>query len=224
VKPPFYRGSVARARSARARDPGAPAWAGALATSGAASGAAAASARAAGTLRTGAVYLALDFETTGLYPAIHRVIEVGALRFRLGADGRPVEEAQLACLVDPGVPMPEDARAVHGISAADLRGAPGFEAVAACLLAMAEGAIIVAHNAQFDLSFLEAELARLGLPRPALEAADTVALARRAFPGRLSYRLGAIAGELGIVQGSAHRALDDARTCMSLFARCAARL
>jgi DNA polymerase III subunit epsilon len=208
-------------RGERARDPGAPAWASALGAAQAASGAAAPE---GGAFDPGTACLALDFETTGLYPDRHRVIEVGALRFRLGPDRRPVEEGLLACLVDPGVPMPDDARAVHGISDADLAGAPAFEAVAPCLLAMAEGAVIVAHNAQFDISFLEAELGRLGLPRPPAKAADTVALARRAFPGRRSYRLGAIAAELGIGTGSAHRALDDARTCMLLFAACAARL
>jgi len=168
----------------------------------------------------GAAYLALDFETTGLYAAIHRVIEIGALRFRLGAAGEAIEEARLACLVDPGVAVPDDARAIHGISSSDLEGAPSFGAVASSLLALAEGAVIVAHNASFDLGFLDAELGRLGSSRPASRAVDTVALARRAFPGRRSYRLGAIAAELGIDTGAAHRALDDARTCMLLFAAC----
>lgn len=223
MKAPF-----GRAGDEGARDPGAPAWASAL--GGASLGAArrAESARSAGgAFSPGTAYLALDFETTGLYPAIHRVIEVGAIRFRLGTGFEAIEEGQLACLVDPGVPMPEDARAVHGISDADLVGAPPFGQVAAPLLSLAEGAVIVAHNASFDLSFLDAELGRLGrlgLARPAARSADTVALARRAFPGRRSYRLGAIAAELGIGAGSAHRALDDARTCMTLFAACAARL
>jgi DNA polymerase III epsilon subunit-like protein len=56
--------------------------------------------------------------------------------------------------------------------------------------------------------------------RPPCKTADTVALSRRAFPGRASYRLGAIASALGIDTGAAHRALDDARTCMLLYAAC----
>lgn len=239
MRTPYGRpyGAGAAGRGARSRDPGAPAWAAALGSAnegpggaahegpgGAAQAASGAAAPDGGAFRPGTACLALDFETTGLYPDRHRVIEVGAIRFRLGSDLRPVEEGLFACLVDPGVPIPDDARAVHGISDEDLEGASAFGAVAPCLLAMAEGAVIVAHNAQFDISFLEAELGRLGLARPPAKAADTVALARRAFPGRRSYRLGAIAAELGIRTGSAHRALDDARTCMLLFAACAARL
>lgn len=130
----------------------------------------------------------------------------------------------MAALVDPGMPIPARAIAIHGIRDEDLAGAPSFGEVAPSLLALAEGAVIVAHNARFDLSFLDAELARLGLPRPPSASEDTVALSRRAFPGRASYRLGAIASALGIDSGSAHRALDDARTCMRLYAACAGRL
>jgi DNA polymerase-3 subunit epsilon len=168
-------------------------------------------------------FLALDFETTGLDSGAERVVEIGAIRFGLDGDG-PTEEASLACLVDPGRPIPPRAISIHGITDADVAGAPGFGEVAPSLLALAAGAVIVAHNVGFDLSFLDAELSRLGLTRPPSETADTLALCRRAFPGRPSYRLGSIASSLGIDAGSAHRALDDARTCMRLYAACAERL
>ena len=168
-------------------------------------------------------YLALDFETTGLDCTIGRVVEVGAIRFSLGREGF-FEDASMACLVDPGMPIPARASAIHGISDDDVAGAPSFGEVAPSLLAMAEGAVIVAHNVRFDLSFLDAELSRAGLSRLPAETADTVALSRRAFPGRASYRLGAIASALGIDPGAAHRALDDARTCMLLYAACARQL
>jgi DNA polymerase III epsilon subunit family exonuclease len=168
-------------------------------------------------------FLALDFETTGLDCIGGRVVEIGAIRFTLDPEGYD-EEASLACLVDPGMPIPQRASAIHGISNEDVAGAPSFREVAPALLALAEGAVIVAHNVRFDLSFLDAELSRLGLSRPPAETADTVALSRRAFPGRASYRLGAIASALGIDPGAAHRALDDARTCMLLYAACARQL
>jgi DNA polymerase III subunit epsilon len=168
-------------------------------------------------------YLALDFETTGLDSGTERVVEIGAIRFTLGPGGVD-EEASLACLVDPGMPIPSRAISIHGISDEDVAGAPSFREVAPTLLALAEGAVIVAHNVRFDLSFLDAELFRLGLTRPLAETADTVYLSRRAFPGRASYRLGAIASALGIDAGAAHRALDDARTCMLLYAACARQL
>ena len=168
-------------------------------------------------------FLALDFETTGLDSGAGRVVEVGAIRFRLER-GACIEDACLACLVDPGMPIPPRAMAIHGISDRDVAGAPAFGEVARSLLALVEGAVIVAHNVRFDLGFLDAELSRLGLSRRAQAAEDTVALSRRAFPGRSSYRLGDIASALGIDSGSAHRALDDARTCMRLYVACARRL
>jgi DNA polymerase-3 subunit epsilon len=168
-------------------------------------------------------FLALDFETTGLDSTVGRVVEIGAIRFKLWPEGYD-EEASMACLVDPGMPIPHRARAIHGISDEDVAGAPSFREVAPALLALAEGTVIVAHNVRFDLSFLDAELYRLGLTRPPAETADTVALSRRAFPGHASYRLGAIASVLGIDAGAAHRALDDARTCMLLYAACARQL
>jgi DNA polymerase III epsilon subunit family exonuclease len=168
-------------------------------------------------------FLALDFETTGLDSVIGRVVEIGAIRFSTGPGGC-VEEASLACLVDPGMPIPRQASAIHGISDADVAGSPAFGEVAHALLALSAGAIIVAHNVRFDLSFFDVELSRLGLVRPEARTEDTVALSRRAFPGRASYRLGAIALALGIDAGFAHRALDDARTCMLLYHACARQL
>jgi DNA polymerase III subunit epsilon len=168
-------------------------------------------------------FLALDFETTGLDSGIGRIVEVGAIRFRMEG-GACVEEAYMASLVDPGMPIPRQAMSIHGITNEDVAGAPAFGELALPLLALAEGAVIVAHNVRFDLSFLDAELSRLALARPAQATEDTVALSRRAFPGRASYRLGAIASALGIDSGLAHRALDDARTCMLLYAACARQL
>ena len=168
-------------------------------------------------------FLALDFETTGLDSTIGRVVEIGAIRFSIGPEG-VVEEASMACLVNPGMRIPHQAMAIHGISDEDVAGAPAFAEVAPALLALAEGAVIVAHNVRFDLSYLDAELARIGMARPEARTEDTVALSRRAFPGRASYRLGAIASALGIDSGYAHRALDDARTCMLLYHACERQL
>lgn len=167
-------------------------------------------------------FLALDFETTGLDCIIGRVVEIGAVRFGLGKEG-PIEEATISCLVNPRMPIPWQARAIHGISDEDVAGAPVFRDVANTLLELAKGAIIVGHNVRFDLSFLDAELLRSGLHREPAETEDTVALSRRAFPGHSSYKLGSIAAALGIEAGEAHHALDDARACMCLYAACKAR-
>ncbi|MDA8427501.1 MAG: 3'-5' exonuclease [Treponema sp.] len=168
-------------------------------------------------------YLALDFETTGLDAKSERVVEIGAIRFRPVGEG--IESAAaLASLVDPGKSMPEAVRAIHGISDEDLYGAPRFPDLAAALLSMTRGAIIIAHNARFDLSFLAEELARMGLAPGAPEALDTRLLAKAAFPGMPSYSLGNLAAAFRLEAGAAHRALDDAATCMRLFVLCARRL
>lgn len=167
-------------------------------------------------------FLALDFETTGLDCIIGKVVEIGAVRFSLCKDG-PIEEAAMSCLVNPGISIPWQARAIHGISDEDVTGAPKFHDVANMLLELVKGTVIVGHNVRFDISFLDAELLRSGLHRAPAETADTVGLSRRAFPGHSSYKLGSIAAALGIEAGEAHRALDDARTCMRLYAACMAR-
>jgi DNA polymerase-3 subunit epsilon len=172
-------------------------------------------------------YLALDFETTGLDPKCERVVEIGAVRFRFReADARPESPAALAALVDPGKPMPRLVQAIHGISDEDLIGAPSFVDLAPALLSLARGATILAHNAPFDLSFLAEELARsnLGADFGFPEVLDTRLLAKAAFPGRPSYSLMNLAAAFGLDSGAAHRALDDAKTCMELFILCARRL
>jgi len=168
-------------------------------------------------------YLALDFETTGLDAKSERVVEIGAIRFRPVGEGLE-SAASLASLVDPGKRMPEAVRAIHGISDEDLYGAPRFPELAAALLSLAEGATIIAHNARFDLAFLAEELARMGMAFGPPQALDTRLLAKAAFPGMPSYSLTNLAAAFRLDAGAAHRALDDAATCMRLFALCARRL
>jgi len=204
------------------RDSGAPAW-GAVAPRGAGDAGPGASAVCPPDDWASRDFLALDFETTGLDPRRDRVVEIGAIRFNPSDPGR---SASMAALVDPAKPMPAAAFAIHGISDEDVRGAPSFASLALSLLALASGAILVAHNAPFDLSFLREELARAELsarfaPRGVF---DTRLLAKRAFPGEQSYSLANLARAFGLEAGSAHRALDDARTCMGLFLLCAPRL
>ena len=143
---------------------------------------------------------------------------------RGGAGGACREEGALASLVDPGVHIPAATSAIHGIFDADVRGAPRFSEIGPALSALAAGAVIVAHNAPFDLGFLSAELARAGLPQSGNESADTRLLARSAFPGLPSFRLVELARHFGLEKGRSHRALDDALTCMALLLRCAGRL
>lgn len=102
-------------------------------------------------------YLVVDLETTGFSPAKHdRVVEIGVVQ----VDSSGAIEDSWHTLVNPERDM--GATHVHGIGAADVLDAPTFGQIAPRLLAGAAGRTIVAHNARFDLSFLEAELARAG--------------------------------------------------------------
>jgi DNA polymerase-3 subunit epsilon len=122
----------------------------------------------------------LDTETTGLDPAGgHRIVEVACIElFNHVPTGRVFH-----CYVNPERDVPEDAQAVHGLTAEFLAEHPPFGAVVDELLAFIGGDRLIIHNAEFDLAFLELELERLARPRLDLAFEDTLALARRRFPG-----------------------------------------
>lgn len=122
-----------------------------------------------------------DTETTGLDPLTgDRLIEVAALELM---NDLPTGQ-HFHALVDPRRDIPADATRVHGITSAHVAGKPEFAAVVNDLLAFFGDGKLIAHNAPFDFSFLNAELARLGLP-PLGQArmVDTLILAKQRFPG-----------------------------------------
>lgn len=150
-------------------------------------------------------FAVVDVETTGLSARTgDRICEVAVVLARKGAI---VDELQT--LVDPGRPISFGASAVNGITDRMVRGAPSFCSVAPSLLRMLEGAVLVAHNASFDLSFLSTELRAAGHAPPGNPVVDTLSLARRCYTFR-SNRLGEIARTLGIETTGLHRALADA--------------
>lgn len=154
----------------------------------------------------------LDLEMTGLRPETDRVIEICAERVRGG-----VCEAALASLVRPDVGVIGNAH-VHGIGPADLETAPPFAALCDRLEELLDGAILVAHAADWDVAFLEAELARAGRARQFAFFLDSLALARRSFPFP-SHSLAALCRELGVQRAREHRAEDDVRALRAVFTR-----
>jgi len=125
--------------------------------------------------------IVLDTETTGLDPAQgHRVIEIGCLELK----NRTPTGAHYHAYVNPERDVPEDARRISNLSTEFLLDKPLFADVVDGFLSFIGESVLVIHNAEFDLRFLNAELARLN--RPALgpeRAIDTVLMARRRFPG-----------------------------------------
>jgi DNA polymerase III subunit epsilon len=124
--------------------------------------------------------IVIDTETTGLDPQDgHRIVEIACLELiHHVPTGRKFHR-----YVDPKRDIPVEAFAVHGLSAEFLTGHPPFAAIADELAAFIAGDRLVIHNAEFDLAFINAELAQLGRDPLACPFVDTLAVARRRFPG-----------------------------------------
>lgn len=151
-------------------------------------------------------FAVIDFETTGLYPAVgDEICEIGLARFE---DGEIVKE--YSALVDPGRPLDPAAAQVSGITPEMLAGQPRFEDLADAFLPLLADAIIVAHNAEFDMGFLQYKLEKMGRNQVGNPVIDTLELAR-AQDDAGPFTLGVLANRLGIEGPHAHRALDDAR-------------
>ena len=125
--------------------------------------------------------IVLDTETTGLDPADgHRIIEVACIEL----DNHLPTGKFFHTLIQPERDIPEESIRVHGLTAEKLKDAPVFGGIVDDLLAFIAGSQLVIHNAEFDMRFLNAEFAKLGKPSlPAARAIDTIAIAKRRFPG-----------------------------------------
>ena len=125
--------------------------------------------------------IVLDTETTGLDPLVgHRVIEIGCVELvNHLATGKTFQT-----YLDPGRDVPAEAAAVSGLTTEFVKGKPKFAEQADAFLAFIGVSPIIAHNAKFDMGFINAELTMVGRERLSLDnAIDTVTLARRKFPG-----------------------------------------
>jgi DNA polymerase-3 subunit epsilon len=153
-----------------------------------------------------------DVETTGLSPAYgHRVCEIACVRLSQGA-----EVAHFESLVDPGRSISPGAFSVNGITPELLEGAPPFHVIGDDLLALMEDAVLVAHNASFDLGFLATEVQIAELAPPEGPVVDTLALSRRMYD-LSSHSLSALAYALQVRAEPTHRAMSDVQaTCLIL--------
>jgi DNA polymerase-3 subunit epsilon len=160
-------------------------------------------------------YVVFDLETTGLDTSNDAIVSMGAVR-ALGS--RILESESFATLVDPGRPIPASSTSIHGIDDAAVKGAPDPGKAAQRFAAFAHDAVLVAHNAAFDLAFLKRAGAACGLAfdHPPF---DTLLIARWLFPDLADHSLDGLASSLGVEIGKRHSALDDARATARVFAR-----
>lgn len=160
----------------------------------------------------------VDLEMTGLDAKKDRVLEVCIERVRGG-----VVEGRINTLVRPEDDTLGNVH-IHGIDRAALEGAPVFADLAAEVERLLDGAVFVAHGAQWDVAFIEAELRRAGRTDYAVRFwLDTLNLSRRAF-GLARHSLEALRKEFGLDAARAHRADADVAALREVFARCVTAL
>lgn len=166
-------------------------------------------------------FVVVDLETTGGSPAASEITEIGAVRVR---GGEVLGEFQT--LVNPGRSIPPFIAVLTGICDAMVAGSPPLRQALPAFLEFAHGAVLVAHNAPFDLGFLRAGCQQLGLAWPGPEHLDTARLARRVLTRDEApdCRLATLAQLFRAGTTPTHRALDDARATVDVLHALIARL
>ncbi|HEX9298421.1 MAG TPA: 3'-5' exonuclease [Polyangiaceae bacterium] len=162
----------------------------------------------------------IDVETTGRDSALDRIVEIGIV---VGRAGEVIERR--SWLLNPGCPIPEESRAVHGITDEMVAGKPAFAEVAVEIAAALTGVVPAAYNATFDRSFIAGELERAGYGREALppslahnvEWIDPLVWARELHELEKGKSLGEVSARLGVALETAHRATDDAEAALKVL-------
>ncbi len=167
-----------------------------------------------GTPLADVTFVVVDLETTGGSPADSAITEIGAVKVR---GGEVLGEFQT--LVNPGTPIPPFICVLTGITDAMVASAPRVDTVLPAFLEFAAGAVLVAHNARFDISFLTAAAAAVGTPWPGNPVLDTVHLARQLVTRdeAPNHRLASLAVLFGAGTTPDHRALHDARATVDVL-------
>lgn len=160
-------------------------------------------------------YVVLDVETTGSGRTSGRVMEIGAFRV---SRGRIVADFQT--LVNPLEPIPDFVSQLTGITDRMVAGSPRFDEIAREMLGFIGDSVLVAHNADFDVRFLNGEIARL-YPRRKMfnQSLCTLRLSRRLLPGLVNYRLHTVAEHCRVPIRNRHRAGGDAEATAHIFIR-----
>jgi DNA polymerase III epsilon subunit family exonuclease len=165
-------------------------------------------------------FVVVDVETTDARTPPGRIMELGAYRVRAG---RIV--AEFKSLVNPETPIPSFIVGLTGINDEMVRHAPRFAEIASAWLRFADMSVLVAHNASFDVRFLNHELARVYPGRRMCNAhLCTVKLARGLLPDLVNHRLHTIAEHFAVPIPHRHRAPDDARATAEILIRLLAQL
>lgn len=158
-------------------------------------------------------YVVFDIETTGFSPVKNRIIEIGAVKV---VEGKIVD--RFSTFVNPRVPIPFRIEQLTSINDEMVMDAPGIEEVLPEFLKFCEGTIFVAHNANFDMSFIMENAAQLNIELHPTYV-DTVGIARVLLPHQAKHTLDAVAKTMGVSLENHHRAVDDAEATAEIFVK-----
>ncbi len=159
-------------------------------------------------------YTVFDTETTGLEPSKgDEIIQIGAARI---VNNRLLRQETFNQIVDPEIPLKPESIPIHGITEDMVRGQPNIDAVLPAFHEFCEDTVLIAHNAAFDMRFLQLKEERTGIrfTQPVL---DTLLLSAVVHPNQESHKLDVILERLGITIGTRHNALEDALATGEVF-------
>ncbi len=156
-------------------------------------------------------YVVFDIETTGFSPIKNKIIEIGAVKV---SGGQIID--RYSVFVNPEVPIPFEIEKLTGINDNMVMDAPTIDIIMPEFLEFCSGCVLVAHNANFDMSFIHENMKRLGYGEE-FTYIDTVGIARMLLPGLAKHKLDGVAKALGISLENHHRAVDDAECTAEIF-------
>ena len=164
------------------------------------------------------VYVVFDLETTGFSPIKDKIIEIGAVKVEQGKI-----TDRFSTFVNPRVPIPFQITQLTSITDQMVMDAPDIETVLPEFLEFIGDAVLVAHNASFDVGFIEQNCRYQDIV-PDFTSVDTVAMARILLPTLSKFKLNVVANALHISLENHHRAVDDAEAAAEIFVRFAEML
>jgi DNA polymerase-3 subunit epsilon len=159
-------------------------------------------------------YTVFDTETTGLEPSNgDEIIQIGAARI---VNNRLLRQEVFDQIIDPEIPLKLASIPIHGITEEMVRGKPTIDVVLPSFYEFCEDTVLIAHNAAFDMRFLQLKEARTGIKfsQPVL---DTLLLSAVVHPNQESHKLDVILERLGIVIETRHNALEDSLATAAVF-------
>ena len=163
-------------------------------------------------------FVVFDIETTGFSPVNNKIIEIGAVKIQQGEI-----TDRFSVFVNPGVPIPFEIEKLTSINDSMVMDAPPIEVILPQFLDFCQDAVLVAHNANFDMSFIMENAKRQGLSRK-FTFVDTLGIARVLLTHQAKHTLDAVAKTLSISLENHHRAVDDAECTAHIFLKFSAML